>query len=172
MTQEGMQIAISIASAVIALSALGISLWQGYLLMQHNRVSIKPHIDFYLNSSLKEGSGIKISNCGLGPAIFNSLSAKIGSTSYELESSQAIQDFGKALINKPANYSLETCAPHDECALAVGEEMNIVEFIPKEDAHEFNRLLSSRLYSVTLRLEYTCLYGKKHVSEHKASNRA
>jgi len=60
-------IVIAVASTFIALCALGISVWTGFLTRQHNRLSVMPKLEIYKNFD-DEWSGLYISNLGFGPA--------------------------------------------------------------------------------------------------------
>lgn len=63
---------ISIASAVVALTALGVSIWQGYETRKHNRLSVTPNLVYYTQFSPTDKlQGFNITNNGLGPAIID-----------------------------------------------------------------------------------------------------
>jgi hypothetical protein len=59
---------IAFASFAVALFALGLTIWQGYLYRQHNRLSVMPRLTIYDDMG-SNGSGIYYKNDGLGPAI-------------------------------------------------------------------------------------------------------
>jgi hypothetical protein len=66
------EISISLASAVVAACALGITVWQACLTRKHNQLSVQP----YLTTSQFENAEnhvftltISLENCGIGPAI-------------------------------------------------------------------------------------------------------
>ena len=56
--------------ALIALSALGLAIWQGMTQRQHNRLSVKPHLVFerVVNNNSPQLQ-IFLTNTGVGPAI-------------------------------------------------------------------------------------------------------
>jgi len=62
----------ALATIFIALCALGSSFWQGYTLQQHNKLSIRPFLEFEANiqpdPSGKYGFELMLNNNGLGPA--------------------------------------------------------------------------------------------------------
>jgi len=61
---------ITIAAAFIALVALAVAIWQGFLLRRHNRLSISPKLGFKLDISKEEPEyGLLLRNNGVGPAI-------------------------------------------------------------------------------------------------------
>ena len=63
---------VALATILIALCALGSSFWQGYTLQQHNKLSIRPFLEFEANiqpdTSGKFGFELMLNNNGLGPA--------------------------------------------------------------------------------------------------------
>jgi hypothetical protein len=60
---------IALSSVEIALCALGISVWQGYVAREHNELSILPLL--HVDKEAREGNDIElvVINHGLGPAI-------------------------------------------------------------------------------------------------------
>lgn len=63
----------AIASGLIALCALGVSLYQVYLSRLHNRLSEMPHLALHVEQSLGQYK-IQLRNDGIGPAIITSAS--------------------------------------------------------------------------------------------------
>jgi len=84
-----LQILANYATLLVAVSAVTLSVWQGYEMRKHNRLSVLPNVDVVVKQlSLEKGEevelggtsetvtertsylGIKIENTGLGPAVF------------------------------------------------------------------------------------------------------
>lgn len=62
-----------LSSAVIALCALGLTLWQGWITRQHNRLSVRPHLTTWSQSD--KGNhiyAVHLLNNGIGPALIKS----------------------------------------------------------------------------------------------------
>jgi hypothetical protein len=61
---------IGIMASLIAIFALGVSIWQGHEQRQHNRLSVKPALVFSIDTA-DDGTviGINLKNAGTGPAI-------------------------------------------------------------------------------------------------------
>lgn len=67
---------ISLSAVFIALCALFLSIYEGYSNRKHNQISVKPLI--LLDSGKNEtGSGFRIRNSGLGPALIKWFSVEI-----------------------------------------------------------------------------------------------
>ena len=64
---------IALASACVGLSALGISIWQGYLQRKHNRISVLPCLSFEPHIDFNNHCSIVVKNHGLGPARFKKM---------------------------------------------------------------------------------------------------
>ncbi|MCE5319170.1 MAG: hypothetical protein LLG04_17635 [Parachlamydia sp.] len=59
----------TIATVIIAITALGVSIWQGIETRKHNRLSVRPHLVFLTDFSPQDSElGIYIKNNGVGPA--------------------------------------------------------------------------------------------------------
>ena len=59
---------ISLSATVIALSAFGVALWQGYVTRKHNRLSVKPMLHFDIGM-IEDDFVLKLTNSGIGPAV-------------------------------------------------------------------------------------------------------
>jgi hypothetical protein len=69
----GWTVITGISSGVIALCALGISIWQGSQARKHNKLSFKPHLTTWTHRNVQKGFyAIELINNGLGPAIIES----------------------------------------------------------------------------------------------------
>ncbi len=72
------EIAISVAASVVAVAALGISIWQGYETSWHHRQSLRPLMRFEWDLGSESGKvtfGIK--NAGTGPAEIRRFEVKL-----------------------------------------------------------------------------------------------
>lgn len=62
----------AIGTTLIAICALGTSFWQGYTLQQHNKLSVRPYLEFEANFQRNADGLINfdlyVNNNGLGPA--------------------------------------------------------------------------------------------------------
>lgn len=60
---------LAVLAVIVASLAMFVALWQGYLTREHNRLSLRPHLDltWYFTGSSKS-IGMSLSNDGAGPA--------------------------------------------------------------------------------------------------------
>lgn len=74
MNNDDWQVITGISSAVIALCALGFTIWQGKIAREHNRLSFRPHLGTWRSADAEKGFySIEIINNGIGPAIIKEL---------------------------------------------------------------------------------------------------
>ena len=72
------QTILGVASAIIALCAFAISVWQGVVSRKHNRMSVRPHLTTWRHSSASRGYyQVDLINNGIGPALIEKFSVKI-----------------------------------------------------------------------------------------------
>ncbi|CAG1021695.1 hypothetical protein DOJK_01178 [Patescibacteria group bacterium] len=89
-----------IASSVIAICALILSVWQGYLTRLHNRISVKPHLTTWSYDYIP-GKGlcsIDLINNGIGPAVIKKFIIKVDGEVIKGEKSEPIKKALKILF--------------------------------------------------------------------------
>ncbi len=59
---------VAASAALIALAALGVSIWQGVLTRRHNKLSVTPHLRLDGHLDYRNPIEITLENCGIGPA--------------------------------------------------------------------------------------------------------
>lgn len=152
---------VALSTIFIALCALGSSFWQGYTLQQHNKLSVRPFLEFEANiqpdPSGKYGFELMLNNNGLGPADIISteflVNGKKLTSSHDiwptLQISLPLHCLGAGDVTrfyKVSDSQMVVRAMAGECLLSV------------EDYH---RLLTS----LKIKLTYQSLYGEVFHSE-------
>lgn len=95
MNADDWQVVTGISSAVIALCALGLSIWQGILARTHNRLSFRPHLTTWVHSDAEKGFyAVELINNGIGPAVIEEFSVKVDG---KLVSGDGTEPIAKAL---------------------------------------------------------------------------
>lgn len=147
---------VALATIFIALCALGSSFWQGYTLQQHNKLSIRPFLEFETNvqpdPSGKFGFELMLNNNGLGPA--DILSTEFMVDGKKLQSAHAIWSslnivlpqhcMGAGNVSrfyKVSDQQMVIRAMADECLLS---------------ADDYHRLLKG----LKIKISYQSLYGE------------
>jgi hypothetical protein len=90
---------IGISSAVIALCALGFSIWQGKQTQKHNRLSFRPHLTTWSHSDAEKGFyAVDLINNGIGPAIIENFSIKVDGKPISGDGGEKIEKALKVLL--------------------------------------------------------------------------
>jgi hypothetical protein len=136
-----------ISSVVIALCALGLSVWQGMVARKHNKLSFRPHLTTWSHSDAEKGFYVlELINNGIGPAVIEEFSIKVDGKLISGDGAECIEKALKIVLpNLPykaqqsylaKGYSM---APKERCTvLAVqflGKPLPSKEFVE----HAFTR---------------------------------
>ena len=150
-------IVISLSVAVIALAALGVSMWQGYIAREHNKLSVKPHL--VINRTVFDEMLIKytLRNNGLGPAIIESYEIFVDGKKCEGECEEKIKSILKNLNIKRIQHRSFT--PSNNQAISINEKLILLEF-EKQGLSESNKeRLKSSKNSIEFQIKYKSIYG-------------
>jgi hypothetical protein len=121
---------IAICAGVVALCALGVSLWQGWTMRQHNKLSVKPFLSFRISvSKSKDEMGVRIYNSGLGPAIIKQLIVYVDKKPYTIKGYEDWKTAGGAAKIFDRTIRFSTFAEKE--AVRAGESLPIISY-PKE----------------------------------------
>lgn len=125
------EIWIALAAAFIAFCALGISIWQGFLMRQHSRLSVKPWL--VLHRDAIEGNAVEIHlvNAGLGPALVKDLYYTIEDT--------------KICTEHPLKTALQTVGLEEELVIIRHAELGSIDPTSPILANQKFRLLLVKL---------------------------
>jgi hypothetical protein len=75
----------AIASACVAVCALFMTLWQAKIARRHNRLSVRPHLDFEREAYPTKRIRLIVRNEGLGPAFITEVEVRFAGGSFKLE---------------------------------------------------------------------------------------
>lgn len=162
----------AISATVIALIALYVSIWQGIVNRDHNRLSVKPVLHFSSGELCEEDSEvttyyIHIENRGLGPAIIKSFkvyyqdylltSADLKINRFNLLSVAAdMATYKEGGVNKLSSRTL----PPDSM-LSPGDKMELltVEIIQKDPIKRANVITD--LFDIDVKIKYKSFYEEE-----------
>jgi len=135
---------ISLASAVVAGCALGVTFWQGYLIRQHNRLSVRPMLATMERHDAKDNVGyvsFELSNCGVGPAVIKNFILLYGDEEVSRNNRKTYDDFLRDKAQGLASVYTGSFVPG--AAFSVGEKHTLLSFvydIEKQDVSFIHRL--------------------------------
>ena len=146
----------AIGTVVMALCALGTSLWQGAVLQAHNRLSVRPVLEFVSNYEVTaEGKvfhEILLQNNGLGPAQVTKFTAHIGTKTL----GSAHEIWQAAGLEMPIQCRGAGNALHFYKTDAV----QMVIRVPHQEGCGLSQVDYDKLKGLTLEIEYQSLYGE------------
>ena len=86
------------ASELIALSALGLAIWQGIAAHNHNKLTVLPHLIFHSTTQCEEPQlAVDLENVGTGPAIINSYRLFLDNEEQDLSNDAVLVDIANKL---------------------------------------------------------------------------
>jgi hypothetical protein len=143
--------AIRARTLIIAVCALGTSLWQGYTIQKHNRLMVQPILDEEVNTDLDGKWDSYVLNSGLGPA-------KVVRADYRVDG-KAVADLGAALkaLGEPADCYGTGSLVH---FYRVNQRQQVLRTLDKR-CGKTPEQLSQLLARLEITLHYESLYGDK-----------
>ncbi|MGH8477379.1 MAG: hypothetical protein ACRER2_16715, partial [Methylococcales bacterium] len=157
---------IALASAVTALSALGVSVWQGYIAREHNKRSVLPIL--YIDKEMREGSDIELTalNHGVGPAIIKSFSIYCDDTEHEFPSKS---DYAAILVSlglNPAENSFTADVPLQDNVLKSDGSFSIIKFVGSGQKPELHKQIMNVLPRLKIKVVYESIYSESKTIEY------
>ena len=147
------------ASELIAIAALTLAIWQGYIARRHNKLSVRPHLSFVSTFSHKAPHIlVDLKNNGIGTAIITEYIVildgeiqKKNSTSYVREACEKLKI--------PNRYS--TAARHFSIdgSISSGQTENVLKIIRKNDDYFDHGIAEKELNRIQFIIKYMSLYG-------------
>ncbi|AYV14324.1 hypothetical protein [Shewanella algae] len=149
---------IAMSSVVIALCALGATLWQGYLTRKHNRLTVKPISSFYVSLSAHEDKiGIKFENKGYGPLIFTKSEISKNGKYFGLNDPNSM-----GLFNKLKSSQVHFNYPGVNAVLAPGESVWLVCSSEHKKNSELIQIMENEIVGLAIKIEFESIYGDKN----------
>jgi hypothetical protein len=154
------------ASNTIALAAAAFMAYQAKLTREHNRLSVRPHLQIHTNTERKYGEPVhnvaytvELRNNGLGPAIITGWKVFLDGAEKALPNAKAVDDLIKELV---PNYLRLTTRyfGKNEVLRANASQVILALRLPVLDAAE-RRQLEAQLAKLALVVEYTSMYGEE-----------
>lgn len=130
---------------LISISALFVSIWQINISQNHNKLSVKPYLDYHL-TQIDSVLSVNISNSGFGPAIIKKITFIHNDKKYNsLE--KLLQDLDE-IKNRRGSYQFSKNS-----------------IIPAEKTKLLVQLRGEHLRNVQVKIEYKTIYEEKEKFE-------
>lgn len=146
------------ATATAAISLI-VSVRQGRAMIEHNRQSVRPLLQLKLSVAVGRDAGIRLINCGLGPAVIRESRFLVDGHVLGAWDERTVDGFRRSFSPRPQSYSTF----HAGYAIPVGYK----EFIISVENYDPNlsigfwRTISTR---VGLEIDYESIYGERFIA--------
>ncbi len=148
----------SICLTVIASLAIGLTIWQAIVQRRHNRLGVRPYLDFFFSITTGSAS-IKVKNCGLGPASISSFDMFIEGKSPSQINLHKYQDLNKYLgLDFPVKYSFIKKGT----VIPAGAEIHLISFTIEEYKPERTKEIRDAFRKLSFHIKYSSFY-KEHL---------
>lgn len=148
---------ISFCAVLIALSAAGVSIWQGYLNRRHFRLSVKPHLTIHWKNFSDEPVSFTLSNDGLGPAVIKRFILEVEGNQFEKEKS-AIYHAALGELGLSGVCDIDTYTPTKGEAYSVGSSLPLLTFTNSIEIYDE---LFDVLPKLKFKITYTSMYDEE-----------
>jgi hypothetical protein len=156
---------IAVTSAIVALCAFGVSVFQTYATIRHNKLQVRPIISIE-SSSDSSDKFFAVHNLGLGPAIVNSITATFRSLDYDLLTQNGLDTLTDLVLGaKNGALDVFTICLQKDAAIAPGNCERIV-VISKSTGTKHEAFVEDFIQNTIIRIDYKCIYDQPY----KANN--
>ena len=161
---------IAFSSAVVALCALGVSLWQGYLARRHAIISVTPHLDIFVHTSQTDESFIEVRNGGIGPAFITSIEISLSDRKIDIRKSDDWAIISTEIQRSVPDFRFRQVTPHPPAVLASNERIRLLSFESNHNSHELCIAVREMLKIFTIRVSYASIYDIKFTTAYEGKS--
>ncbi|MCW3480370.1 hypothetical protein OL229_12530 [Neisseriaceae bacterium JH1-16] len=150
---------IAILATIIATLSMVSTIWQVVTTRKHNKLSVRPHIDFTVNKFFDRPVSIAIANDGLGPGIINSFSIILDGQEYLVTDGTipplVLEELNKTVLKSSLNiFSSNT-------PVAVGKELKFISFDNSCNNAALHNEAIIFIDRLGFTINYRSMYGEK-----------
>lgn len=131
----------ALAAGVVGFSALGVSVYEAYLMREQQRASVWPIVEAWSFHMSGEGFGVNVANKGIGPALLRLVEVSVeGQPKHSWG-----QLFGDLLDTESVAYNMAAISGN---VLAAGEALTIFQVAPEHNSkayHDASERVSLRI---------------------------
>ncbi len=150
---------IAVSAASIALLAMGATFWQAWLARRHNRLSVRPHLDYVLDQYPDKPVTLIVVNNGLGPAIVRQMSIAMQGATYPLVDSVMPNPVFEELRRRDLRADYSIVSPNSP--IAAGGRVTILTFPGTGGDPVVHNRAVDFMTRFGFSLEYQSMYGEK-----------
>jgi hypothetical protein len=150
---------IAISSALIALLIFGLTVWQGLQVRKHNRLSVKPFLDFTWVNNYEKGLKWQLINLSIGPSFLNKIKFFVDDKEFHITEKN---DYKALFETLDLNEQLGQVSVHhiqSGSAMSIGQTLDLLEFCDSSVLKSDYEEIASKLRRFSVQVEYKCIYG-------------
>jgi hypothetical protein len=151
---------IAISAAFIAFLALIATFGQAWLSWRHNKLSVRPYVDYHCNTYSNIPITLGIANYGLGTAIIEDLIFSLDGVEHRFDNltlQQSLLDLCKENNLKYAFMTISKNTP-----LLVGEKIDLITISNSNESINNHNIAVALISKLAFKLTYKSMYGEKH----------
>lgn len=157
---------IQVAVVVVALAALGVSVWEGVANRRHNRLSVMPRLSLELHLAGSKGQfGLSAFNAGLGPALLMGCELRVDGVEVKVRDDDGWNDAISCLHLSQLGLSYETLG-QPGTPLPAGDRMWLLSFPADAQNALHIPAFESAMTHLKVRIQYESIYGATLVAEY------
>lgn len=163
--KENVEVIIASTSILIAIIALGFSIWQGRKTINHNIISVRPHLDVISEFDTQSKSiNFSIINNGLGPAIIDKIIISAGDNKLKEFSREEFVNFFKSAGLPKIIYALKFNKAVNNYVISPDRESNIFSLYKIEELKKFVEELYVFYQKINIVIEYRSFYNESYTA--------
>jgi hypothetical protein len=152
---------IALASATVAICALAISIWQGWLQRRHNILSVTPYLDVNVDGTRPSEVVISVKNSGLGPAYLDSVVANVRNEQMPLNTRESYLRFVSAM-SPSGQAKIHYSVADTTSVIAAGAEIVLLRIALANGAAPSNIEIKKFLEDTEFTVAFRSFYGRKY----------
>ena len=142
-------ISFALAPIIIAAIALGAAIWSGVEQRKHNRLSVKPFLEYEWDTD-----AISLVNSGLGPGKVDILTATVNGQTYDITTTDGVTRLANEQF---PSLSGTTVSIGSGCQLVAQAKFKFIKFGPSDID---GRALTELMKTFEFRAEFWSIYGE------------
>ena len=149
---------IAISAAAVALCAMVATFLQAGLMRRHNRLSVRPRIDYVVSAYPDKPVTLTIVNNGLGPAIVTRIHINFDGVEYPLQDATMPQEVLDEFIKSDLRIDYNLIGPNTP--ISAGGNVVLISFNDTAAGPILNNQAVAVLKRFGFTLEYQSMYGE------------
>lgn len=157
---------VAFASMIVAVLALGVTVWQGLVTRRHNRLSVEPFLTWSVSRTFDEEGAtfvFAIENRGIGPALTKACYFTVRGERFSngTEGHDVVKALADAMLRPDVRYHLgHHGLPGRSSAISPGQDFVVAKLTFPNAGPEELAAVEKKLEDVNFVVDYETIYGE------------